>query len=77
MTTVEQKRIATRRKANAIIALLETIKELGDQGAPSGVMYAALMGHLTYDQYINVINNLRNMGCVRTSNNVVYYVKGL
>ncbi len=40
--TREQARAALVQIANAIV---ETVKEAGDQGTPGGVLYAAMMAH--------------------------------
>jgi nitrate reductase assembly molybdenum cofactor insertion protein NarJ len=42
----------TRNELNTYLAIvLETLAEAGDDGAPSGPMYAAMMGHLGEDAF--------------------------
>ena len=50
--------------------LLETIREAGPNGIPSGHLYAALMGHLSLDSYNAIIGLLKKAGKVKES----YYV---
>lgn len=55
--------------------ILETVKEAGEDGVPSGPVYAALMASgLTYTGYTSAINLLVKAGKVRESNNVLYAV---
>lgn len=56
-------------------AILETIEETGEQGAPLGVMYAALMGVVSYNSFMNAIHGLVQARLIRISNNVAYVVK--
>lgn len=44
-----------RQKINALLAaLIETLEEVGDAGAPRGVLYAALMGEVDLGGYESV-----------------------
>ena len=52
-----------------IKAVADTIKELGS--VPSGHLYAQLMGHLTLDQYNQIIGVLKNTGLVSESNHLL------
>lgn len=67
----------TQHRAAAMVvrAIIETIEEMGNEGAPLGVMYAALMGMISYESFMNVIDSLVNSGVIRVSNHVAYVVK--
>jgi hypothetical protein len=68
--TMQQERAA----ALVVQAIIETIEESKD-GAPLGVMYAALMGMISYDTFMTAINALARAGVIRVSNNCAYPVK--
>jgi hypothetical protein len=56
----------TRNEANVILAaILETVAEVND--APSGHMYAALMGKVSLDDYNELLGIARNVGLVTVS----------
>jgi hypothetical protein len=59
-------------QAMALI-ILETVAEQGAEGAPSGIVYAALTGHLSYEQYTRIIGAFETAGLIRKSNHVLYY----
>jgi len=65
----------TRAAALVVQAIVETIEETGDNGAPLGIMYAALMGMISYESFMNVISALAQAGVIRVSNHVAYAVK--
>ena len=67
----------TQHRAAAMVvrAIVETIEETGDDGAPLGVMYAALMGMISYNSFMSVIDALAKAGVIRVSNNCAYAVK--
>lgn len=52
--------------------ILATIREAGEQGAPSGIIYAAVMSHIPLETYQAMINDLLTLGKIRQSNNVLY-----
>jgi hypothetical protein len=54
--------------------LLETVQEC-PQGAPAGVMYAAVMGIVTLDQFEVIMSALVEAGKVRKSNNQYFPIK--
>lgn len=58
-------------------ALLETVEEMREQGAPSGPMYAAVMHRLSLDQYTQFMSGLVKGGHVRQDGDVYYFVKGM
>jgi hypothetical protein len=64
-----------RAAAIVVQAIVETIEEMGDKGAPLGIIYAALMGMISYNSFVNVIQSLVQAGIIRVSNNVAYPVK--
>jgi hypothetical protein len=67
--------IAQSRAAALVVkAMVETIEETGEQGAPLGIMYAALMGMISYDSFMSVIDALVDAGVIRVSNHVAYAV---
>jgi hypothetical protein len=61
-----------RAAALVVTAIVETIEEVGDSGAPLGIMYAALMDKISYETFMNVINALVNAGVIRVSNHCAY-----
>jgi len=59
----------TRQDANAYLAaILETLDEMGGQsvidGAPSGHLYAGLMGRLSLDDYTALVSIAKEVGLV-------------
>jgi hypothetical protein len=67
----------SKHRATALVvqAIVETIEEMGDKGAPLGIIYDALMGMISYDSFMNVINSLVKAGVIRVENHVAYGVK--
>jgi hypothetical protein len=67
----------TQHRAAALVvrAIVETIEEMGDEGAPLGIIYAALMGMISYNSFTNVIQSLVKAGVIVVKNNVAYGVK--
>lgn len=57
---------------NAIKAVADTIKELGE--VPSGVLYANLMGSLNLNQYEQIIGILTRAGVIENRNNLLVWV---
>ena len=66
--------IQHRAAALVVQAIVETIEEC-PEGAPLGIIYAALMGMVSYNSFSNVISSLVQAGVIRISNNVAYPVK--
>jgi hypothetical protein len=64
-----------RAAALVVQAIVETIVEMGDQGAPLGIIYAALMGMISHDSFTNVIESLGKAGVIVVKNHVAYAVK--
>lgn len=58
-------------------AIVESVKEMGEGGAPSGPMYAAFMGKLTLEQYQQIMDTLVRAGRLRQEGHVYYFVKDL
>jgi hypothetical protein len=65
----------SRAMAMVITAIVETIEETGDRGAPLGVMYAALMGMISYNSFMSVIDALVKAEVIRVSNHCAYKVQ--
>lgn len=66
----------SRRLAHVACALYATVKEAGDRGAPSGIMYAAVMAHdIRLDQYQLIMGVLEQGGLIKRRGNVYYAVK--
>lgn len=55
-------------------AIVDSVKAAGEFGAPSGVVYAALMGHMRLDQYEQFISALVNAGKLRKDGNLLYAI---
>ncbi len=58
---------ATREDARRAIimfanALYETVLEVGDTGAPGGLLYAGVMGHMALDQFQAIMGALVEAG---------------
>jgi hypothetical protein len=69
----------TKAKAlHAILGvMLDTVKECGAQGAPAGVMYAAVCGRMNLNQFNAVMGALESAGKVRKEGFVYYFVADL
>lgn len=67
--------IQYRAAAIVVKTIHETIEEMGTEGAPLGPMYQALMGIISYDSFMKVINSLVQAGVIRISNHCAYVVK--
>jgi hypothetical protein len=64
-----------RAVIEVVAAVLDTIKEMGPQGAPEGPLYAALMGSgCTLNQFQGIVGILVRSGKVRQSGHVLYAV---
>lgn len=60
----------------AVSVIIDTIKDAGPLGAPSGPMYAALSAHgMTLNTYNSIIDALTRVGKIRQENHVLYLVK--
>lgn len=68
MTTTQQVHAAI----NMVAAIAEAIRSLGE--VPSGVLYAQVFGHMTIDQYTQVIGIVKRVGLVAETNNVLRWV---
>ena len=55
-------------------AIEEAIKESGPEGIPSGHLYAALMGHISLDDYNTIIGMLKKAGRVKESFHLLTHV---
>lgn len=68
----------TRQELTAVIgvmdAMLEVITAHGPSGCPSGHLYAALMGTISYNAYDNMVRLLVEAKRIRTVNHVLYAV---
>lgn len=70
MTPTEKQLAAIRAIAAAIV---DSVKEAGALGAPSGIVYAALSAHgCTLDQYQQFIGALVRTGKLRQSGDLLY-----
>jgi hypothetical protein len=69
---------ADRKRAARILALLkivlETVEEAGEEGAPSGPMYAALQtAGVSLEAYESIVQFLIDKKAIRKSNHVLYF----
>ena len=62
-----------RRAIQIADALLETVKEAGDHGAPLGPMYAACMGVMDYETFMQIIDLLQKAGRIRVVHHCAFY----
>jgi hypothetical protein len=67
MTDVEN-----RAAALVVQTIVETIEEVGDNGAPLGIMYAALMDKISYETFVKVISALEQASIIKVRNNCAY-----
>jgi hypothetical protein len=71
MTKDEAKTVAVK----LILAVYDTIKEMGPEGAPSGPIYAALMGMgIRLDDYNAIIEALIKAKMVERKGHVLYAI---
>lgn len=56
---------------------IDTVKEAGEHGAPSGVMYAAVCSKLSLNQYEQIMAGLVCAGRLRKEGHVYHFVKAL
>ncbi len=63
-------------QVKAIVAVLdaiaETVDEAGKAGAPTGVMYAAMMDRLSLDTFLRMLGLLEQAGRIKVRHNVAY-----
>lgn len=58
--------------------IVETVKEAGEQGAPAGPMYAALMTTgMSLEQFETIMGVLVRTGHLRHSNHCYFYLKSI
>ena len=57
---------------NIIAAVAETIREAGE--VPSGTIYAALTGKVTFEGYQGILRNLKGAGLVEEKNHLLRWV---
>jgi hypothetical protein len=73
--TVEDKRAATELIA-LMKAVVDTVREMGPQGAPKSPIYLALQTKgVTMDFFNQLIEKLKDLGILRESGNVLYFVE--
>jgi hypothetical protein len=61
----------TRNEANKLLAIiLETVAEASDHalGAPEGVMYAAMMNHVSLEDFNGLVTICTTTGLIRNNN---------
>ena len=56
-------------------AVTETIRECGADGAPGGVLYAALMANVTLEGFERMMELIVRTGLVRKSGQCYYWVE--
>jgi hypothetical protein len=67
----------TKRELSFLLiaqAALETITEMGADGAPLDHLYAALMGTVEYDTFTRIIAALQEAQRIRVSHHVAYAI---
>lgn len=55
-----------------VLAVEKAIRDAGE--IPSGHLYAALMGHMTLDQYNTIISVLKKAGKIEEKFNMLKYI---
>jgi len=71
MATPEQ------RHALMVIAssILDTVKDMGEEGAPGGSLYAAVMEHIGLDGFQSIMGVLVERGYLRKDGQLYYYTR--
>jgi hypothetical protein len=72
--TPQQKAAALRL---ALQAILDAVKEAGSLGAPGGVLYAALLGRISLQQFEQLMTALVRMGKLRREGDVYHWLADL
>jgi len=58
-----------------LVAIIETVKDMGDEGAPGGTLYAGLMSYgITLEIFNEIMGVLVEGGKLRKSGEVYFYV---
>jgi pentatricopeptide repeat protein len=60
-----------------LIGFVDAVKAGGSLGAPAGVLYSAVLGQMTLDQFNTVMGALVKNGNVRKSGDLYHYVKDI
>lgn len=55
-----------------VYALAATVHETGEHGCPAGVLYAALQGKLSIDQFKELVRVMKEAKLIRESNHIFY-----
>jgi hypothetical protein len=61
----------------ALQVILDAVKEGGNRGAPGGVLYAALIGRISLQQFEQMMAALVKMGKLRKSGDLYFWVADL
>jgi hypothetical protein len=56
-------------------AILDAIEEAGDDGAPEGILYAALMDKMSLDSFNGIVDVLVRTGKITKKGNLLWVVK--
>ena len=62
------------RAERLALAIAATIKDMGDNGAPSGIIFAGLQGQCTFSEYNSIINKLIELKLIRRKFHVLYWI---
>lgn len=65
---------AVKLIADLLAIIADGVKESGEQGIPSGHIYAALCGTVPIDLYNNMIDAMIKTGKVKKNNHVLYWI---
>lgn len=69
----DEKQQAVSLLSQIIRAVLETVRDVEPQGAPSGVIYAVLMGFgMSHHNYAELVALLQRTGLLRQSNHLLH-----
>lgn len=75
--TPEHRRAVLKAQLVITVAILETARDMGSEGAPSGILYAAITTRFPtfpLDAYINMIEGLKETRYLRQSGNILYWI---
>lgn len=76
-TPSKQSTILPPDRAKLLIgAIMGTIKDMGSEGCPSGVLYAGLLGKISLDTYQTIIDAGKRAKVIRESGHVLYWIGG-
>jgi hypothetical protein len=69
--------LANERLRQLLSAFLDAVKEGKEHGAPAGVMYAAMMGEISLEQFESIMGALVALKCIRKQGHLYFWLADL